>query len=440
LLVARSIWLVLAAGLFANFLLGSVAFYAQLHTVCPDLEHCTTIYQLLPVNVRVLQQLGLSVADYAAAVTGWDVAISLLMVFVGVFLFWRKSAEWYGLLVSLLLVAYGCSGIGNTLNAPQAVPPPLVLFVLLSLLAYPALGFFFVTFPNGRFWPRWTWLIALLWVVQLVEYLLPSPYTKPFWPGWLSALDSLVVFGSTAAVQFYRYRRLYTPVERQQTKWLVFGFALGALVTSFSDLFTLDSPAYLLNVVFSGLGPMAFILSLGIAILRYRLWDIDTIINKALVYGLLTGILGALYAGLIIGLESVTGLVGGTTAQNPGVLVISTLAIAALFVPVRRRIQSFIDRRFYRRKYDAEKTLAAFSASLRNEVELEHLRVHLLTVVQETMQPAHVSLWLRPLEQPRTAMPFRLEPPEPVSPHPSDGTGTALLEGQALTRSSGMQE
>ncbi len=414
LLVARSVWLLLAAGLFANFLFGSVAYYAQLLTVCPDVDHCTAVYQLLPANVQALQQLGLSVADYAAAVTGWDVAISLLFVLVGALIFWRKSAEWYGLLVSLLLMVSGCSGLGNTLNVPQAVPPPLVLFVLLSTLSYPALGFFLVTFPNGRFWPRWTWLIALLWVVQLVEYLLPSPYSKPFWSGWLSALDSLVVFGSTAAVQFYRYRRLYTPVQRQQTKWLVFGFALGALITGLSDLLTPDSPAYLLNVVFSGLGSMAIILSLGVAILRYRLWDIDTIINKALVYGSLTALLGALYAGLIIGLESLVGLLTGQETQ-PVVLVVSTLVIAALFSPVRRRLQALIDRRFYRKKYDAEQTLMAFSTTLRQEVDLEQIRGQLLAVVQETMQPAHVSLWLHQPKRPPGDLVHLLEPYDQAS-------------------------
>ena len=135
---------------------------------------------------------------------------------------------------------------------------------------------------------------------------------------------------------------------------------------------------------------------------RSRLWDIDTLINKALVYGLLTGLLGALYAGLIIGLVSLTSAITGATADEPVALVISTLAIAALFQPVRHRIQAIIDRRFYRRKYDAEKTLAAFSATLRQEVDLEELRAHLQAVVQETMQPAHVSLWLRAPE-PRAA-------------------------------------
>jgi hypothetical protein len=152
-------------------------------------------------------------------------------------------------------------------------------------------------------------------------------------------------------------------------------------------------------------------LVLPIAILRYRLWDIDALINKTLVYGLLTALLGAFYAGLIIGLESLASGITGKESEQPLALVISTLAIAALFQPMRRRLQAIIDRRFYRRKYDAEKTLAAFSATLRQEVDLEQLSAQLLTVVNETMQPSHISLWLRAPEPPARELPQHLEPP-----------------------------
>jgi len=421
LLLARSVWLVLAAGLFANFLYGIVTYHAQLQTICTgDPSQCAG-GQLLPANVQAVHQLGLTVADYAAAVTGWDVAISLLFLLVGALIFWRKSAEWYGLFASLLLVTFGCDGIDNTLVAP-VVSFPLLFFTLLSGLAWPAVGFFLVTFPTGRFRPRWTWVVAFLWLIQLLEFLLPSPYNNADWPGWLIGVNHLVVFGSTAAVQLYRYRRLYTPRQRQQTKWLLFGVAMGGLVVGLEDivgavvpgLSAPDSPYQLLNVVFVGLEWMSIILALGVAILQYRLWDIDTIINKALVYGLLSGLLGALYAGLIIGLESLAGAITGQTAQ-PVVIVLSTLAIAALFFPVRRRLQQLIDRRFYRQKYDAEKTLAAFSATLRNEVDLDQMRAQLLAVVQETMQPAHVSLWLRQPGRLPNEEAHRLEP-QPESP------------------------
>ncbi len=139
---------------------------------------------------------------------------------------------------------------------------------------------------------------------------------------------------------------------------------------------------------------LAVPICIGIAILRYRLWDIDVLINRALVYGSLTGLLAAAYAGLIIGLESL-GRLFTAQASQPVVLVISTLVIAALAGRVRRRLQSLIDHRFYRRKYDAEKTLAGFSATLRQEVDLAQLQTQLLAVVQETMQPEQVALWLR---------------------------------------------
>jgi hypothetical protein len=129
-------------------------------------------------------------------------------------------------------------------------------------------------------------------------------------------------------------------------------------------------------------------------VLRYRLWDIDVIINRTLVYSTLTFILALVYAGLIIALQALMHALTGQASENPLAIVGSTLVITALFQPLRRRTQSVIDRRFYRRKYDAARTLAAFSATLRNQVDLDQLSEQLLAVVEETLQPTHVSLWL----------------------------------------------
>jgi hypothetical protein len=173
--------------------------------------------------------------------------------------------------------------------------------------------------------------------------------------------------------------------------------------------------AQLVQLAASLLAPwlaLCFPLAFAAALLRSHLWDIDVLINRTLVYGGLSAILGALYAGLIIGLESLTGRIGGTAATNPLVLVVSTLAIAALVQPLRRRLQTIVDRRFYRQKYDAEQTLANFSDSLRHQIDLEQLRAQLLSVVQETMQPVQVSLWLRaPQRHSTTAAIHPDEPP-----------------------------
>jgi hypothetical protein len=160
------------------------------------------------------------------------------------------------------------------------------------------------------------------------------------------------------------------------------------------------------SLLYTLIGYPLFLLSLPLSpviiffsILRYHLFDIDTIVNRALVYSTLTVCLALVYFGLVIGLESLVRLFTGQVSQSPVIIVASTLAIAALFQPLRRRIQAINDRRFYRRKYDAARIVEAFSATLRQEVDLGQLREHLLAVVQQTMQPAHVSLWLR---QPET--------------------------------------
>ena len=193
-------------------------------------------------------------------------------------------------------------------------------------------------------------------------------------------------------------------VERQQIKWFAYFAMLFALLfvaqTVVQNVLGISSPLF--DAAW-GLGIGLTLLGLPIAtafsILRYRLFDIDVLIRRTLVYGTLTALLGTLYAGLIIGLQAVVSRLTGQTGESPLVIVVSTLAIAALVLPLRRRIQSVIDRRFYRRKYDAEKTLAAFSAALRQEVDLKQVQERLVAVVQETMQPAHISLWLRPSER-----------------------------------------
>ena len=219
----------------------------------------------------------------------------------------------------------------------------------------------------------------------------------------LNTVLFLMLAGSLVVVQIYRYRRLSSALERRQTKWVVFGTSLGfgGYLIGILVVFGLLREVLHVNVVLfiicytllDGL-LLLFPISIGVAILRSRLWDIDTLINRALVYGSLTALLALLYFGLIVALQA---LFQGMFHQNNAVaIVVSTLVIARLVQPLRHRIQQSIDRRFYRRKYDVARTLAAFSATLRQEVDLDQLREQLVAVVQETMQPSQVALWLRP--------------------------------------------
>jgi hypothetical protein len=238
-----------------------------------------------------------------------------------------------------------------------------------------------------------------------------------------------VTWGSTLGIQVYRYVRIYDAVQRQQVKWFMFALfaglslvvvgngVLGGLV---APLNAPDSWFQLLNGTFTAFFWVSIPLAIGVAIFRYHLWDIDILINRTLVYGTLTALLALVYFGLVIGLQALVRLFTGQVSQSPIIIVASTLAIAALFQPLRKRIHAIIDRRFYRRKYDAAKTVAAFSATLRQEVDLEQLREQLLAVVQETMQPSHVSLWLRPPEHDGTQRAtWRATPPGDTNPAPT---------------------
>jgi hypothetical protein len=207
----------------------------------------------------------------------------------------------------------------------------------------------------------------------------------------------LVFLGCTvmAVVSMVLRFRRSQGVERQQLKWFTYAGALLILWILVTEFFP-PSAASWTDIIFSLL--MAFVpVAAGIAILRYRLYDIDHLINRTLVYGLLTALLAGLYAGLVLVLGQLFGEIG---TESPSWTVASaTLAVAALFQPARRRIQQVVDRRFNRRKYNAVKTVEAFSLRLRDEVDLDALTAELLVVVDQTMQPTQSSLWLRPSGQ-----------------------------------------
>ncbi len=222
---------------------------------------------------------------------------------------------------------------------------------------------------------------------------------------WLQlklAVPMMLVAGLGAVISlFVRFRRARGD-ERQQIKWFASAAALTLVwiimfAVVFGELLIAGGGLPEVTGALSGLLVLPSIpIATGIAILRYRLYDIDLIINRTLVYGSLTVMLALIYVGSVATTQAIFGALTGQEEQPQLAVVVSTLAIAALFMPLRRRIQSFIDRRFYRRKYDARKTLEAFSAKLRDETDLNQLSDELVGVVRQTMQPAHVCLWLHP--------------------------------------------
>jgi hypothetical protein len=404
LVLARVVWVAVVVFTLSIFLLSLPAYFAQLQTVCVGVTCVYAYGQLTPGTAQALQNLGLSTGGYAVSILALAIASASISFGVACVLFWRRSDDWMVMFVSLFLVIIGV----NFSVQAQAILATNVRTVwywshtVLIGLGWVSLSLLLYLFPDGRFVPRWARLLAVF-VVASNLFLDASPVPISTFPPWMLGALYLVNGGSGVVAQIYRYTRVSGPVQRQQTKWVVFGLAATTLVIFgreiplliFPSLSASSSFYFLLSTYAYPPGLLLIPLTLGIAILRYRLWDIDILINRTLVYGTLTALLALVYFGLVITLQALFKGVTGQVGASPLVIVISTLAIGALFQPLRRRIQKIIDRRFYRRKYDAARTLAAFSATLRNEVDLNQLSEQLVAVVQETMQPASVSLWLR---------------------------------------------
>jgi len=397
LILVRVLWVAVVTLIVALFLVVLPAYYALLQTVCTGAT-CAPTQPTLD-SAQGIQKLGLSLGAYATFTLALTIALAFLCIAVSAVIFWRRSDDWMALLAALGGVALGTLYVTFTLLGSHSAWQ--MLAIVLNVLGN---GVFFLVcslFPNGRFVPRWTRWLLPCWIVSGIVFLVFRDVSFMYLVYnlvWLGEVVLLVI------AQFYRYRYASSPLQRQQTKWVIYGGSVAGIIVvgltmplylfpslgqagSFYQL--VIAPAYILVVFIVPL-------SLGLAILRFRLYDVDLLINRTLVYGTLTVILAAVYVGLVIGLQAL--LRGIISQDNSVAIVISTLAIAALFQPLRSRLQRVIDRRFYRSKYDAAKIVAAFSATLRQEVDLDQLREHLVAVVEETMQPTHVSLWVRPTQ------------------------------------------
>jgi hypothetical protein len=398
---ARATWLLITIVSIAFYIVSAWAYYRVLltdpfigSTVKPSVSNLE--------SVRLgLARLGFTIEAYSTTLVAGQAFIAVVCCILGLLIYWRRPTEWMAWLMSLILVLIGTQ-------------VPVQAYALATL--YPALGFLgFITnqigtlvnlvliwiFPNGRFVPTWSrWTLLFTAVVGFLGTLFPNTSFAPF-----VVPLALILVGSGLFAQVFRYARVSNPVERQQTKWVILALVIAPMIWAFSGLLLPAmipalintgenaAPYNLVRLTIDNFANLLIPLAIGLSILRYRLWDIDIVIRRTLIYGALTVTLALVYFGSVILLQGLFQTLTGQS-QSQVVTVISTLVIAALFTPLRQRIQNDIDRRFYRKKYDAEQALEAFALTVRQQVDLDEISSSLLAVVQETMQPAEASLWI----------------------------------------------
>ncbi len=390
---ARIVWAVLVFGCLLVFALGMVERFGQpLNEDCQIVE-CNPI-DLSAEDLAVLPGMPESSSALAWAIVSVNLIWNLTYLGAAVLIVSRRSDDWIALLVSFSLIALGTVAFSPANSILLTAQPQVVPLVdVLANLGYITLLFLLLIFPDGRFIPRWTrWVTPLLFLFILGDNV--------FVAGLIMLLVYLVVSGYS---QIYRYRRASDAPGRQQTKWVAVGLASQLIVIGSWIFVSIQFPAEVpsaartttLLVVLPAvviLGSL-FPICVTVAILRYRLWDVDIVINRTLVYGTLTGVLIVVYLASVVLLQIL--FRGFAGQESPLAVVASTLVIAALFSPLRQRIQAVIDRRLYRRKYNAALTLETFGAKVRDEVDLGELSGSLLEIVEQSVQPEHVTLWLK---------------------------------------------
>jgi hypothetical protein len=417
--IARAVWILVTLLTLGLYIDGLPLRYEQL---------------ISGVDSRALLELNLSTQGYGTFLITLEILVVLVHALIAAIIFRRRAEDWMALLLAFALVTNGAL-FSLTLTFSET-ETNLILQLLLELVT--AIGLIvgmimLYLFPTGRFVPHWTGWLALSWAILMVTAIFFPDQAFSFsrWPTFLQLAVLILWTGTGVFAQIFRYVNVSKPIQRQQAKWAMFGLTAAAIgpffyFLPFVILPAIDGPA-IPNLLFQRVGAsffayflifrlagttlfrlafLIFPLSFAIAILRYRLWDIDVIINRALVYGVLTGLLALIFFGFVTLLENFFRTFTGQGSQFA--VVLSTLTIVWLFNPLRARVQNQIDRRFYRQKYDAARTLSNFAEMLRDEVDLDAIETALLSAVEDTMRPDHVSLWLRssllsePSQKPRS--------------------------------------
>lgn len=395
-------WIVIVLANIAIFVLDLSIDYSDMLIPCTGIlgqgGSCNNL-AISSAEMAVLASWGADVQFYAAMMLVAQVILFLGYAGLGSLILWQQGINWLGLIVSLALIVLPITVVADTQDWSISHPTISILVIGVSIVGSIVMLAFLYLLPNGRFSPRWAYipLTCTIFLVSLAYFPIPDQ---------LASLANMASFGLAlfgVGLQIYRYRQVSSPIERQQTKWILFAivsFVVSIIVWTliFGGVVTIPSGAPRLLVNLGGWFlsiSLLLILPVAIttAILRYKLWGIDVVVRRTLQYALLTGLLALLFFGSVILLQAIFGSVIG--AQSPVAIVLSTLLIAALFTPLRLRVQDVIDRRFYRKKYDAHQVLAQFATTARDETDMNALTAELARVVQETMQPESVKVWMR---------------------------------------------
>jgi signal transduction histidine kinase len=401
LLLARATWMAVAALAIGLFVAGIPAEFVLLRNPCPNLT-CPT-GQLPPEGLRALENLGLSLGFFAAYTVAMDVLFAAVCGVVAALIFWRKSDDRMALFVSLALVTFGTATFVFTMEALAARHPVWhVPIAFLHFMGTASFGLFLYLFPDGRFVPRWTRWIALVWIAsQLPRYFFPEWYADPnTWYDWIS---EPVWFGALLTAiysQVYRYRHVSNSVHKRQIKWVVFGIS-SALVGFFGILVALDvfGPVpdstdellvYLIgNTFIAYLVVLLIPLSIGIAMLRHHLFDVDLVINRTLVYGTLTASIVGLYV-LVVGSLGML----FQTRENVAVPLLAAGLVAALFAPLRNRLQRGVNHLMYGKRDEPYAVLSRLGQRLEATLAPDAVLPTIVKTVAESLKLPYTAIEL----------------------------------------------
>ncbi len=398
--LARSGWLAIAALAVFLFLIGVPFGFAELRRVCSDATACG----LTLADARGLRELGLSPTSYAGYIMALEVIRAPGFVAVGAIIFWRRSDDPMALFVALMLVALGTSVSPGVEVLSEVHPVWRLPYLLVGFTGWASVLIFFYLFPDGRFMPRCTRPLAAWWVVFLALFIFfpASPLAPQNWPDWLEGLAWVAAWFTGLGAQVYRYLRVSGPVERQQTKWVVFGLAtaiiLGALGVASINLLSPSLAHTDVAGVVSGLVGYSLLtalfllvpLSIGVSILRHRLWDIDVVINRTLVYAALTAIVVGLYVLIVGGLGTLL-----RVEDNPVLSLLAAGVIVVAFAPLRDRLQRGVNRLMYGERDDPYRVLSRLGRRVEETLAPELVLTTIVETVAQALRLPYAAITLR---------------------------------------------